>query len=392
MLLSLALILLSAITLSEIMLRLKLPPQLGMMIAGVIIGPYALNLITGHILDISAEIRQIALVIILLKAGLALDIKALQKVGLPAILMCFVPASLEIIAVVIFAPLIFGISYLEAAIMGSVLAAVSPAIVVPRMLKLIEQGYGIKSSVPLLVMAGASLDDIFVIILFTSFTNLFQGGSFNLTELICLPIFILLMIALGILTGTVIAWFLRKCKLNDIIKVLLLLCISFLFISLENALKDILPLSGLLAVMSLGATIYKQEKDLAGNLSAKFTKLWIGAEMFLFVLVGAAIDISYIKSTAHYAILLILLALVFRIIGVMLCLLKAKLSKNEKLFTAIAYLPKATVQAAIGGIPLALGIPSGHLILMVAVVSIIITAPIGAIGIDTTYKNLLKKD
>lgn len=392
MLLSLALILFCGFALSGIMQKLRLPALLGMMLTGIILGPYALNLIAPSILDISADLRQIALIIILLRAGLALDLQDLRKVGRPAILMCFVPAAIETIAVTIFAPILFHISYLEAAIMGAVLAAVSPAVVVPRMLQLMEHGYGTKKGIPQLIMAGASVDDIFVIVLFTSFTGMYQGQGFHAASLLKVPVSILLGLALGILSGIILVQLFRKIHMRDTVKILLLLGLSFFFVSLESAIGDIVPLSGLLAVMALGGTIHKQYGGLATRLSAKYAKTWVGAQLLLFVLVGAAVDIRYLTNAGLTAVALVTIAMVFRMAGVFLCLLKTNLNRKERIFTIISYLPKATVQAAIGGIPLALGIPSGNTILAVAVTAIMITAPIGAIFADLTYQKLLTKD
>ena len=392
MLLSLTLILFCGFALGGIMQKLKLPALLGMMITGIILGPFVLNLIDASILEISADLRQIALIVILIRAGLALDLKDLKKVGRPAVLMCFVPATIEMAAVTIFGPLLFGISYLEAAIMGAVLAAVSPAVVVPRMLNLIKNGYGVKKGIPQLIMAGASVDDVYVIVLFTSFTGMYQGQAFNTAGLLKVPVSIVLGLALGILCGLIIVGLFRKIHMRDTVKILILMGAAFLFVSLETAIKEAVPLSGLLAVMALGGTIYRQYGNLAKRLSVKYEKVWIGADLLLFVLVGAAVDIRSLASVGTAAAALIALALAFRMVGVALCLVKTKLNRKERLFTAISYLPKATVQAAIGGIPLALGIPAGNTILTVAVVAILITAPVGAFGADLTYKKLLEKN
>lgn len=392
MLLSLTLILFCGFALGGIMQKLKLPALLGMMITGIILGPFVLNLIDASILEISADLRQIALIVILIRAGLALDLKDLKKVGRPAVLMCFVPATIEMAAVTIFGPMLFGISYLEAAIMGAVLAAVSPAVVVPRMLNLIKNGYGVEKGIPQLIMAGASVDDVYVIVLFTSFTGMYQGQAFNTAGLLKVPVSIVLGLALGILCGLMIVGLFRKIHMRDTVKILILMGTAFLFVSLESAIKEAVPLSGLLAVMALGGTIYRQYGNLAKRLSVKYEKVWIGAELLLFVLVGAAVDVRSLASVGAAAAALIAIALAFRMVGVALCLVKTKLNRKERLFTAISYLPKATVQAAIGGIPLALGIPAGNTILTVAVVAILITAPVGAFGADLTYKKLLEKN
>jgi len=390
MLFSFAVILLTGLALGGVLQKLRLPGLLGMIITGIALGPYALNLIAPEILRVSADLRQIALIVILTRAGLALDIKDLKKVGRPAVLMCFVPATFELVTITVFAPLLFGITYLEAAIMGAVLAAVSPAVVVPRMLKMMESGYGIKKSIPQLIMAGASADDIYVIVLFTSFLGMYQGQGFDAASLVKIPVSIGLGLLLGIASGLLLAFLFKKVHMRDTVKVILLFSIAFLFVSLEQATQDVIPVSGLLAVMAMGGTILKKHEALAKRLSGKYSKIWVGAELLLFVLVGAAVDIRLVGSAGLTAIALVSIALVFRMMGVFVCLIKTKLSRKEKLFAAISYLPKATVQAAIGGIPLAMGISAGNTILTVAVIAIMITAPLGAIGIDSTYKKLLK--
>lgn len=390
MLFSLTLILIIGLILSGIFQKLKLPGLLGMLITGIILGPYALNLISKDILSISSELRQIALIVILTRAGLNLDIESLKKVGRPAILMCFIPATFEIVAVVILAPIIFKISYVEAAIMGCVLAAVSPAVIVPRMLHLIENNYGKEKSIPQIIMAGASVDDIFVIVLFTSFMGVYQGGEFTFLTLIDVPISIILGVGLGVLVGIILTAIFKKIHVRDTVKILIILSTSFAFVSLESFVKGIVPISGLLAVMALSCTLLKKYEVLANRLSSKFSKLWVAFELLLFVLVGASVDISYVSSAGLVTLILIVFALIFRMCGVFLCLVKTKLTKKERLFCAIAYLPKATVQAAIGSLPLAAGVASGNTILTVAVISIIVTAPLGALGVDLSYKKLLK--
>ena len=391
MLLSLALILLVGLALSGIMIKLRLPGLLGMLMAGIILGPTMLNLISPQILDISKDLRQIALIIILTRAGLSLDLKDLKKVGRPALLMCFVPATFELVAVTLFAPLLLHISTLDAAILGAVLAAVSPAVVVPRMLKLMESGYGTYHSIPQMIMAGSSADDVYVIVLFAAFMGMATGNGFSAFTLLSIPISILLGILLGIISGLLLIRLFRIVHMRDTIKVLILLSTSFLFVTLESALKTTIPLSGLLAVMALGATILGKYENLAKRLSGKFAKSWVAAELLLFVLVGAAVDIRYIAQVGIAAVVLLAAALIMRMIGVNVCLINTRLNQKEKFFTSIAYLPKATVQAAIGSIPLAAGLSSGNIILSIAVLSIIITAPLGAIGIDSTYKKLLTR-
>ncbi len=391
MLLSLSLILIVGFSLSGILNRLKIPGLLGMILTGIVLGPYVLNLISSDILDISSELRQIALIIILTRAGLNIDLKDLKKVGTPAILMCFVPAAFEIVAVTILAPIFLNISYIEAAIMGSVLAAVSPAVIVPRMLNLMDKGYGKDKSIPQLIMAGASVDDVFVIVMFASFMGMYKGQGFNASSLISVPISIIAGVFLGIFTGYIFVRVFKAIHVRDTIKVLIMLSISFLFVSLEEFAKPYFPISGLIAVMSFSGTILQQYEILAKRLIGKFSKIWVIAEILLFVLVGAAVDISYLSHAGLASVVLILLALTLRIIGVNLSLIKTDFNAKERLFCSIAYLPKATVQAAIGAVPLAAGVSAGNTILTVAVLSILITAPIGAIGIDNTYKRFLTK-
>ena len=388
MLTSIALIILLGLFIGSIFTKLKLPSLVGMILTGIILGPHMLNLLDSSIIGISS--RQIALVIILTRAGLALDIKDLKKVGRPAILMCFIPATLEILGFIILGPKLLNLPILDSAILGTVIAAVSPAVIVPRMLKLMEEGYGTNKSIPQLILAGASVDDIFVIVLFTSFTSIATTGSnFSISSIIEIPISIIIGIILGILTGIVLVYLFKKIHIRDSIKILIILSVSFLFITVEDLLKGFIPISGLLAVMSLGATILKIYSKLARRISNKYSKLWVGAEVFLFVLVGASVDIKYAMNSGIITIILILGALVFRIFGVLLSLIKTEMNFKERLFSAIGYMPKATVQAAIGALPLSMGLASGEIILTVAVLSIIITAPLGATLIDNTYKKLL---
>lgn len=391
MLTSIALIILMGLSLAFIFDKLKLPRLIGMILTGIILGPYMLNVLDPTILNISSELRQIALVIILTRAGLALDIKDLRKVGRPAILMCFVPAVFEILGFIILGPKLLNLSFLDSAILGTVIAAVSPAIIVPRMIKLMDEGYGTKKSIPQLILAGASVDDIFVIVLFTSLTSLAKSeSSFSLNVLLQIPISIILGVLIGIVIGLILIKLFKVIHTRDSNKLLIILSISFLFITLENSLKEYIPISGLLAVMSLGATIYKSNNDLSIRLSSKYSKIWAGAEIFLFVLVGATVNINYALSLGLVSVIIIIFALLFRILGVYLSLIKTNLNKKERLFTSLSYLPKATVQAAIGALPLSMELSSGETILTVAVVSILVTAPLGAILIDNTYKNLLK--
>ncbi len=391
MLLSLALVFLLGMTLGKFFEKIKLPSLLGMLLTGIILGPYALKLLDDSILNISTELRQIALIIILTRAGLNLDIKDLKKVGRSAILMCFVPACFEIGAMVLIAPSLFEITRLEAAIMGTVVAAVSPAVIVPRMLKLIEGGYGKDKSIPQLIMAGASVDDVFVIVLFTAFTGLAKGGEISAASFLTIPTAIAFGLGGGVLVGIVLSIFFTRFHIRDSGKVIIILSVSFLLVTLEHSISGLVGFSGLLAVMALGGTIQQRKYEVSRRLSQKFSKLWVGAEVLLFVLVGATVNISHALKAGLSAVILILLVLIFRLAGVFVCLIKTKLNKKERLFSAIAYMPKATVQAAIGGIPLSMGLSCGNIVLTVAVLSILITAPLGAILIDTSYKRLLSK-
>lgn len=392
MLTSLSLVFLLGMLLSRAFQKIRLPGLLGMLVTGMILGPYALNMLDGSILGISADLRQIALIIILTRAGLSLDIQDLKKVGRPAVLMCFVPACFEIMGMILLAPRLLGISVLDAAIMGAVVGAVSPAVIVPKMLNLMEKGYGVKKSIPQLILAGASVDDVFVIVLFTVFTGLAQGGTFSPASILSIPVSIGTGIAAGGLAGILLALFFQKVHIRDSAKVVILLSISFLMIELENRLKGYVPFSGLLAVMSIGIALQKKRYEAAARLSVKYSKLWVAAEVLLFVLVGATVDISYAMKAGAAAVILIFGVLIFRMAGVFFCLLGTDINRKERLFCMIAYMPKATVQAAIGGVPLAMGLGCGKIVLTVAVLAILITAPLGAFGVEQTYKRLLKAD
>ncbi len=391
MLFSFALIFLSGIILGSIFNRLKLPQLIGMLLTGIILGPYLLNLLDPKILSISADLRQIALIIILTRAGLNLDINDLKKVGRPAVLMCFLPATFEILGMIIFAPKFLGLGLLDSAILGTVIAAVSPAVIVPKMLKLMEEGYGADRSIPQMIMAGASVDDVFVIVLFTSFIGLASTGSFSMLNLIKIPTSILFGISIGFLCAILLIYLFKKIHIRDSLKVIIILNISFLLVTFEHSLTGIIGFSGLLAIMSIGTGIQAKNTMLSKRMSIKYSKLWIAAEVMLFVLVGATVNIKYALGASIPAILLIITVLIFRMAGVFLCLVGTSLSYRERLFCMIAYCPKATVQAAIGSIPLSMGLPSGNIILTVAVLSILITAPLGAFAIDISYKKLLLK-
>ena len=398
MLTSLAFVFLFGLAAGALFQRLGLPRILGMLCTGIVLGPCALDLLDGSLLSISAELRQMALIIILLKAGLSLDPSDLKRVGRPALLMSFVPASCEILAFVLLAPALLGVTRVEAAVMGSVLAAVSPAVVVPRMVQLMETRYGTDKSIPQLIMAGASCDDIFVIVLFSTFTGMAQGEGVHAADLLGIPLSIILGVALGAAAGSLLAHFFEAayahahCVRNSI-KVILVLSVSFLLMAVEARLKGRIPVSGLLSVVSMAGALRLQSTPFViGRLSEKFGKLWLAAEAMLFVLVGAAVDVRYTLAAGLFAVAMIFLALLFRAFGVTLCLLGTALTARERLFCVIAYLPKATVQAAIGSVPLAMGLPCGPIVLSVAVLGILITAPLGAIGIDRSYCRLLRHE
>lgn len=391
MLLSIALILIIGMFMGWICERIKLPSLLGMLITGIILGPYVLNLLDGSILNISAELRKIALIIILTRAGLGLDLSGLKKIGRPAILMCFVPTSFELLGMVLIAPKVMGLSILEATILGSVLAAVSPAVVVPRMVKIMDEGYGTNKGIPQLILAGASVDDVYVIVLFSTFTGIMQGKGTSILSFINIPISIILGICIGLFIGYLLAFYFKKIHIRDTSKVLIILSISFILVVIEDKLTTAITFSALIAIMFVGVGLQRKRDVVAKRLALKYGKLWVGAEVFLFVLVGATVNIGYLKNVGLKAIIVIIGALIFRMLGVFVCLLGTNLSGKEKLFTMMAYTPKATVQAAIGGIPLALGFACGNTILTVAVLAIVLTAPLGAFAIDLSYKKLLSK-
>lgn len=395
MLTSLAFIFLVGLSAAALCRILHLPRIIGMLLTGVLLGPYVLNLLDPIILQASSDLRQMALIIILLKAGLSLNLSDLKKVGRPAIMMSCVPATYELLAFVLFAPTLLGINRIEAAVMGAVLAAVSPAVVVPRMVNLMEQRWGTEKGIPQMIMAGASCDDIYVIVLFSTFVGMAQGRSAHWQDFAQIPI----SIVLGVLLGAVVGWglslffetaYARRQYVRNSMKVIIVLGLSFLLVAVENWLKGIVPLSGLIAVVAMACTLkLKSTPSVSRRLSEKFGKLWLAAEVILFVLVGAAVDIRYTLQAGLAAVAMIALALVFRSLGVFLCMLGTRLSGKERLFCMIAYLPKATVQAAIGSVPLSLGLPCGQIVLTVAVVAILITAPLGALGMDATYRILL---
>ena len=398
MLTSLALIFLVGLAAAALCQLLHIPRILGMLAVGVALGPHALNLLDASILSISGDLRQMALVIILLKAGLSLNPDDLKKVGRPAVLMVFVPASCEILAFILFAPALLGVSRAEAAVMGAVIGAVSPAVVVPRMVQLMESGWGTKKSVPQLILAGASCDDVYVIVLFTAFVSMAQGGEVSAASLLEIPVSVVLGVLLGAAAGWAIGWFFetafaKRRYVRNSTKTVVVLGLAFSCLAIETALKGTVPVSGLLAVVSMACVLKRKSVSFVSRrLSEKFGKLWIAAELLLFVLVGAAVDIRYTVSAGAAAIFMLVISLMLRSLGVAVCTLRTPLSAKERLFCCIAYLPKATVQAAIGSVPLSLGLPCGQIVLSVAVLAILITAPLGAFGMDLTYQRLLTKE
>ena len=391
MLLSIALILLVGMSMGWICRKIKLPGLLGMLITGIVLGPYVLNVLDIKLLGISADLRKIALIIILTRAGLGLDLTSLKKIGRPAVLMCFVPATFELAGMLLLAPRLMGMSLLEAAVMGAVLAAVSPAVVVPRMVKLMEEGYGVKEGIPQLILAGASVDDVYVIVLFSTFSGMMQGEGASVIRFVNIPVSIILGMIIGLTIGILLAFYFQKVHIRDTAKVLIILGISFLLAAAEDSLTTPVTLSALIAIIFIGVGLQRKREAVAKRLAVKYGKLWVAAEVFLFVLVGATVNIGYLGRVGMRALLMIAGALLFRMAGVWVCLLGTGLKTGEKAFTMLAYTPKATVQAAIGGIPLALGFACGDTVLTVAVLAIVLTAPLGAFAIDLSYRKLLTK-
>ena len=391
MLLSIALLMLVGMAAAMLSKKVGLPGLVGMILTGAILGPCVLNLIDDSILNISSELRKIALIIILTRAGLTLDLDDLKRAGRPALLMCFLPASFEILGMILVAPHLLHISILEAAILGAVIAAVSPAVVVPKMIQLMEEGYGMNKQIPQIILAGASVDDVFVIVLFTSFTGLAQGDQISVMKFVNIPISIIAGILIGAVIGIALGIFFTKVHMRDTIKVIIMLSLAFILVSLEEMITIPVTFAALISVMFMGIFLKRKKADTSARLSAKFNKLWVMAEIILFVLVGASVDITFISKAGLKTVILIFAVLVFRMAGVFICMLGTKLNGKERLFCMLAYTPKATVQAAIGGVPLAMGLACGNIVLTVAVIAIVITAPLGAFMIEHTYKKLLSK-
>lgn len=391
MLTSLALVFLCGLLLGSIFQKLKLPSLLGMLLTGILLGPCVLNLLDGSLLSISPDLREMALVIILLKAGLSLDLDDLKKVGRPAVLMCFLPATMEIAAFLLFGPALLHVSLLEAGILGAVMGAVSPAVIVPKMSRMMEEGLGTEKGIPQMIIAGSSEDDVYVIVLFTALVTLAGGGSASVMDFVQIPVSIILGILLGAGSGLLLTKFFQTLHMRDSVKVLILLSVSFLFLALENLLEGRVSVSGLLAVMSMGVTLFNRYGLLARRISGKFSKLWVAAEVILFVLVGATVDIHYAANAGAAVVLMLAAGLVFRLAGTYLCVVGTPLNRKERVFCMLAQVPKATVQAAIGGVPLAAGLACGQIVLTVVVIAILITAPLGAFLIDFTAKRFLQK-
>lgn len=391
MLKSIALIMLIGMSAGWICRKVKLPGLIGMLFTGIILGPYVLNMLDSSILLVSADIRKIALVIILTRAGLTLNLEDLKKVGRPAFLMCFVPATFEMIGMIILAPRLLSVSLIEAAVIGTVVAAVSPAVVVPKMIKLMEDGYGTKQGIPQLILAGASVDDVYVIVMFTAFTSLAQGGNVSVMSFVNIPVSIMFGIIIGIVIGKALAVVWKKLHIRDTVKAAIFLSVALLLVDIEASLNTPITFASLISVMFIGIALKKDRPEVAFRLSQKYNKMWVWAEVMLFVLVGATVDIGYVAYAGVSSIVIIIGALIFRMAGVALCMAGTKLKLKERAFCMLAYTPKATVQAAIGGVPLSMGLACGNTVLTVAVLAIIITAPLGAFAIDMTYRKLLKK-
>ena len=391
MLVSVSLVIFIGLLLGSLAKKLNMPSLIGLLFTGILLGPSVLNVLSDHFLALSSELRTVALIVILTRAGLSLDLADLKKVGRPAILMCFVPAVFEIMATVLLAPMLLAISVSEAFLLGSVIAAVSPAVIVPRMIHLMKEGYGKNKSIPQIILAGASVDDVFVLVLFTAFLGMNDGGTFSAIDLTRIPIAIFSGAFVGLAVGYGLVLFFNQFHIRDSIKVLVMLATAFLLMSLETAFDSAFPFSGMLSVMGVSLMIFRKKRSLAERLSLKFNKIWILAEIFLFVFVGASVDFSYALSAGIAPLVLLILVSLIRMIGVLVSLFKTSLSRKEKLFCMISYLPKATVQAAIGSIPFSMGLASGEMILTVAVLSILVTAPVGAWLIDRFYPVLLEK-
>lgn len=387
---SVAIIILLAIISNFIFEKIKLPGLLGMLILGITIGPYGFNLIHGDLLNISSDLRKIALIVILLRAGMGIKISDLKKIGKPAIKMSCIPGILEGFFIAFISTKLLGFTFIQGGILGFIIAAVSPAVVVPQMINLIDNKIGTNKSIPTLILAGASIDDVFAITILTSFLALYSGKDVNIaSQLLQIPLSIILGIVLGLILGFVIIYLFKKCSINDVKKILIMLAISILLTTLETIFKDKLLIASLLGVMTIGFVLTEKLPNVATPLSQGLNKLWIFAEILLFVLVGAQVNISVAFTSGAIGIIIIFIGLVGRSIGVIISLIGTNLNVKERIFCVISYIPKATVQAAMGALPLSLGVVSGDLILAISVLSILVTAPLGAIGIKVSSKSLL---
>lgn len=388
MLLSIGLLILVGLMMGWLFSKLHLPRIIGMLLGGIILGPHFLNLLNPIIMDVSGDLRKIALIIIIAKAGLSLNVTDLKRIGRPAVMLCFIPATFELLAFVIFAPAIMGVTLLQAAILGAVMGAVSPAVTVPRLTKMIDDGYGTKKRIPQMLIAGASADDIYVIVLFSTLVSLEAGGTLSAINFLRIPMEIILGAITGAVIGVALSFYFKKIHLRDSLKITIIMAINMLLYWFEG----IAPVSGLLAVMAMGIAINMKIPEVSKRLSVKFSKLWVAAEIFLFVLVGATVNINYVTEAGIRMIIMLFIGLIFREIGTYLSIVGTGLTAKEKIFCLISQLPKATVQAAIGGVPLAMGLGCGNVVLTMAVISIVITAPLGAIGMDATAHKYISKD
>ncbi len=387
---SIAIIILLAIVSNFIFEKIKLPGLLGMLILGITIGPYGFNLIHGDLLNISSDLRKIALIVILLRAGMGIKTSDLKKIGKPAIKMSCIPGILEGFFIAFISTKLLGFTFIQGGILGFIIAAVSPAVVVPQMISLIDNKIGTNKSIPTLILAGASIDDVFAITILTSFLALYSGKNVNIaSQLLQIPLSIILGIGLGLILGFIIIYLFKKCSINMIKKILIVLAISILLTTLETIFKDKVLIASLLGVMTIGFILTEKLPNVAAPLSQGLNKLWVFSEILLFVLVGAQVNISVAFTSGAIGIIIIFIGLVGRSIGVIISLIGTNLNIKERIFCVISYIPKATVQAAMGALPLSLGVVSGDLILAISVLSILITAPLGAIGIKVSSKSLL---
>ena len=391
MLVDIGIIFILGIVFAKFAEKIGLAPIIGMLIAGILISPNQLGLVSDNIVNISSDLRQIALVTILSRAGLSLNFDKLKKVGRPAILLSFVPASIEMLGIIIFGQMIFKVDTIDAGILAAVLAAVSPAIVVPRMIRLMNEGYGKDKHIPEMILAGASVDDVFVIVFFSSFLALKTGGNLSFMNFLNIPISIITGIILGLIIGKILGKILVRFEIDPIYKAMIFISFGFLTLRFQEIVEDYIAISALISIMTAGMAINMEDERLTSDLLGSFGRLWKVFEVFLFVLVGISVDMAYVKEAGFLAVLLILIGLIFRMVGVNISLIGTNLNKDERLFTSFAYLPKATVQAAIGPVALSMGLASGNLILSVSVIAILVTAPLGAILTDKTYDKLLKK-